>query len=142
MNNRCTARTKSGEQCRNFALHGEDKCITHSQSPRARGARKRRKILSREDMILELQRQLRKVKRLEREEDSLEVSREVRMLLAQIAELRGIVEPGGEGEGEEGQQARRRRPTFNEIVEEEIAEKEKRKQENEEEEVEKSEEIL
>lgn len=122
MDNRCTAITKSGEKCRNFRLHGENKCITHSQSPIARKARKRRKILTREDMILELQRRLRIIKRLEGED--LEVTREIRMLISQIAELQGITPASGEEEKGQGQQVGQkgqRKQTFDEIVEEEVA---------------------
>jgi hypothetical protein len=84
---RCTAITKSGQRCRNFALNDENKCICHSSSERAKTARNKRKIPTKEDMILELQTQLRKVKRSK--VDALEKSREVRMILTQIAELKG-----------------------------------------------------
>ena len=84
---RCTAITNSGQQCRMFALTGEDKCVIHSQSDVAVKARQRpEKVLTKKDMIMELQGQVRKVK--SSQADPLEKSREIRMILAQISDLK------------------------------------------------------
>ena len=83
---RCTAKKKDGTQCIAFSLIGEDKCIFHSSSLRAKAAKKRRKILTQEDMIYILQRQ---IKKLERSDcDQLEKTRMIRQIVETISELK------------------------------------------------------
>ena len=92
---RCTAIAQhSGQQCRMFALTGEDKCVIHSQSDVAVKARQRPCRYTKRDMILELQRQLRNVKSSKAE--PLEKSREIRALITQIDNLKEYDKPSKE----------------------------------------------
>ncbi len=83
---RCTTKKKDGTQCIAFSLIGEDKCIFHSNSPRAKAAKKRRKILTQEELIYILQKQ---IKKLERSDcDQLEKTRMIRQIVETISELK------------------------------------------------------
>lgn len=107
---RCTAITRSGQRCRMFALTGEDKCVIHSQSEVAVKARQRpAKALTKKEIIAELQIQLRNVK--SSKADPLEKSREVRMLLAQISDLKKDEKPP-----EEKEESKKEGDTFDERV--------------------------
>lgn len=77
----------TGKQCRGMALQGEKLCLFHSQTDVAVKARQRpARKLTKKDMICELQRQLRNVKRCVA--DPMEKSREIRALLYQINNLK------------------------------------------------------
>lgn len=83
----CTAIAAwSGQRCRAYCLQGEDKCLMHSESERARHERSKIKLFTKSQMVVELQRQLRKV-RESNTIDALEKSKEIRSLITQINEL-------------------------------------------------------
>lgn len=83
----CTAvAAYNGKQCRCHCLRGEDKCLMHSDSERAKHERSKIKLLTKSQMVVRLQRQLHKVEHNEAL-DPLEKSKEVRMLIEQINEL-------------------------------------------------------
>ena len=83
----CTAIAQfSGKRCRMHCLQGEDKCLVHSNSERAKHDRSKINLMTKAQMVLELQRQLRKVSENENI-DPLEKSREIRTLITQIDEL-------------------------------------------------------
>ena len=76
----------SGKRCRMHCLQGEDKCLVHSNSERAKHDRSKINLMTKAQMVVELQRQLRKV--IENEDiDPLEKSKEMRSLITQIDEL-------------------------------------------------------
>jgi len=90
----CTAiAVSSGKQCRMHCLRGEDKCLIHSDSERAKYERTKIKLLSKAQMVQELQKQLRSVRDSENV-DPLEKSREIRAIILQINEL--VPEENGE----------------------------------------------
>jgi len=83
----CTGTARySGKRCRAHCLQGEDKCLMHSESERARHERSKIKLFTKSQMVVMLQRQLRK---LEKDEtiNPLEKSKEIRVLITQIDEL-------------------------------------------------------
>ena len=84
---RCKAKKKDGTQCIAFSLIGEDRCIFHSNSLRAQAAKKRRKILSLEELIFILQKQIKKLERSDCEQ--LEKTRMIRQIVETISELKG-----------------------------------------------------
>lgn len=80
----CTAiAVYSGKRCRAHCLQGEDKCIIHSDSERAKHDRSKINLMTKAQMVVELQRQLRKVSENE-DIDPLEKSKEIRAIIIQI----------------------------------------------------------
>lgn len=88
---RCAARTKEGRRCHSQALHNEKYCLFHSNSTAARKAKEKRdpkRILDNSELIIILQRQLKKVKR-KKGVDEIQRSNEIRQLVSLICELKG-----------------------------------------------------
>lgn len=76
----------SGQRCRCHSLRGEDKCLMHSDSERAKHERSKIKLLTKAQMVVRLQRQLYKLEQ-NKEIPPLEKSKEIRSLIMQIDEL-------------------------------------------------------
>lgn len=99
----------TGKQCRGMALQDEKLCLFHSQTDVAVKARQRpARKLTKKDIICELQRQLRNVKRCVA--DPMEKSREIRALLFQINNLKREESP------EEIEEPEKKIDTFEERV--------------------------
>jgi len=85
----CSAKTKAGTACRARALKNERFCLFHSNSKRAQEIKAKARmdrILNNTDLIIILQRELRKVRRVKNDEFR---SGEVRRIVELIIQLKG-----------------------------------------------------
>lgn len=94
---RCKSKKQNGKRCKVSVLKGENKCLFHSNSKRAKEIREKRnpkRILDNSELIVILQRELRKVKRSKNDEYR---SGETRRIIELISELKGEQPPVGNG---------------------------------------------
>ena len=94
---RCTEKKPDGKRCKVFALVGEELCLFHSSSKKAKEIRARRnpkRILSNEELVIILQLELKKVKRSKNDEYRLG---ETRRIIELISELKGERPPASNG---------------------------------------------
>jgi len=104
---RCKAKTKAGTACQARALKNERFCLFHSNSKRAQEIKAKARmdrILNNTDLIIILQRELRKVRRVKNDEFR---SGEVRRIVELIIQLKGEKLPASND---------KKTPTFEERV--------------------------
>jgi len=87
----CTQIKSDGKRCKAMCIRGDDRCLFHSEKKDILLIRKKRKILSSQEMIFELQNLARRIKRTV--EDPLKKSVEIRMIYQMIQELKGEGKP-------------------------------------------------
>lgn len=91
---RCKAKNRNGERCRTFALKGENFCIWHSDSKRAKKAKNKPfAIKSNQELILILQKEIYRIKKKTKSGNVLKRASEIRQLVQLIAELKGKKKP-------------------------------------------------
>lgn len=87
---RCAAKNRNGARCNTFALKGEDKCIWHSSSGKAKKSKNKPfAIKSNQDLILILQKELNRIRKKSTKGNVLKRAGEIRQLVQLISELKG-----------------------------------------------------
>jgi len=101
MKRRCSAKNRNGEQCKTFALKGEDKCVWHSNSEKAKKSKNKPfEIKSNRDLILVLQKELNRVRKKTTSGNVLKRASEIRQLVQLIAELKRKKKPTVDGKSQ------------------------------------------
>ena len=94
---RCDSLRTNGEKCKAFAIHGDTKCLFHTDRSGPRRVLKNRPPISTEELVGILSREIRRLS-LNKKVDPIERGREIRNLAALLAELQGgkVSEPEAE----------------------------------------------
>jgi len=95
---RCKTKKQNGKRCKVSVLKGENKCLFHSNSKRAKEIREKRnpkRILDNSELIVILQKELKRVRK--KKGDEIARSGEIRKLVELIYEIRGEKPPANDG---------------------------------------------